>query len=62
MAGLHQLQADLTAQHHLAHTLEKDGWYGAFLFTIETSCHLVDNPVERGGWHGAQLFSPFIYF
>ena len=49
MAGLHQLQADLTAQHHLAHTLEKDGWYGAFLFTIETSCHLVDNPVERGG-------------
>ena len=47
MVGLHQLLADHAVQHHLALTLERDGWYGAFPFVIETSCHLVTT-LEKG--------------
>ena len=41
MVGLRQLLADHAVQHHLALTQGWDGWYGAFPFVIETSCHLV---------------------
>ena len=61
MAGLHQLQADPTALHHLPLTLEKDGWHGAFLITTETSCHLADN-LGGGFWHGAHHFPLFYFF
>ena len=44
MVGLQQLLADYAVQYHLAHTLERDGCYGAVSFVIETSCHQVGNP------------------